>query len=490
MKMTVNVFISTTLRSFTNRNSKLELEGRTIEEILNNLVKKYSDAQKAVFDEEGNLRPFINVYVNDSNINDLAGINTNVEETDEVWLIPIIAGGAAPKESIIPDERRKEAVLDDKEIDRYSKHLMLREIGVKGQKCIKAAKVLVVGLGALGSPIIMYLAAAGVGTIGIADFDDVAVTNLQNQIAHGTRDVKRPKTASAKDTIRLINPLVKVETYSEKLNAENIEDTVAEYDVVVDATDNYPARYLINDACVLLGKPVVFGAIYQYEGYVTMYDAVTGPCFRCQFPSPPPTGLVPSCAESGTISTLPGIIGSIQSNEVLKLIVGGAEVLNSEMFVFDTWNNTTRKIKVRKNESCPICGRNPSIYNVEDIDYEDFCGLKEADDEIPVEGIDAEELARRIDNGEELTIVDVREPHERAVVRFPNAIVIPIGQLARRQKELNPDLDTIFICREGKRSILAINTLREAGYKGPMYNLKGGMEAARNIIFSHEGAWL
>ncbi len=487
--MAVKVFISTTLRSFTNRDSNLKLEGRTIGEVLNDLIKKYPDAGKALFDENNNLRPFINVYVNDENINDLNGIDTNIEDRDEVLLLPVIAGGA-PTDSVIPDERRKNAVLDDKEIDRYSKHLMLREVGVKGQKRIKAAKVLIVGLGALGSPIAMYLGAAGVGTIGLADFDEVSITNLQNQIAHGTRDINRPKTASAKDAIRLINPLVKVETYGDKLNADNIEEIISGYDIIVDATDNYPARYLINDAAVLLGKPVVFGAIYQYEGLVTVYDGATGPCFRCQFPSPPPAGLVPSCAESGTISTLPGIIGSLQANEVLKLIVGGADVLVGEMFVFDTWNNTTKKIKVKKNEGCPICGKKPSIFHVEDIDYEDFCGLREDDNEIPVEGIEAEELARRIDNGDELTIVDVREPHERAIVRFPDAIVIPIGQLARRQKELNPDIDTIFICREGKRSILAINTLREAGYKGAMYNLKGGMEAAKNIIFSHEGAWL
>jgi adenylyltransferase/sulfurtransferase len=493
--MAVKVFIATTMRSFTNRNPQLELEGSTVGEVINNLLKKYPDAGKVLFEETkspgdgGFLRQFINIFVNDDNITDLNGLDTKVSDNDEITFLPIIAGGA-PKESIIPDERRKAALLDDKEIDRYSKHLMLREVGVKGQKRIKASKVLIMGLGALGSPIAMYLAAAGVGTIGLADYDEVSITNLQNQIAHGTRDLKRPKTASAKDSIRAINPLVKVEIHSDKISADNIEEIISPYDVIVDATDNYPARYLINDAAVLMGKPVVFGAIYQFEGIVTIYDGATSPCFRCQFPSPPPSGLVPTCATSGTISTLPGIIGSIQANEVLKLIIGGGEVLKGEMFVFDTWNNTTRKVKVKKNDRCPICGKNPTIFHGEDIDYEDFCGLKECENEIPIEGIEAEELARRIDNGEELTIVDVREPHERAIVRFPNAIVIPIGQLARRQKELNPDIDTIFICREGKRSILAINTLREAGYKGPMYNLKGGMEAAKNIIFSNEGAWL
>jgi adenylyltransferase/sulfurtransferase len=487
--MAVKVLISATLRSFTKRNAKLFLEGGTVEEIFQALVREYPEIGKVIFDEENNLRPFVNVYINEKQLHIPEDIKTGVKESDEIFLLPVIAGGA-PSGSVISDERRKAALLDDKEIDRYGKHLLLRDIGVKGQKRMKAAKVLLIGAGGLGSPIALYLAAAGVGTLGIADFDEVSLGNLQNQIAHGMRDMKRPKAASIKDSIRAINPLVKVETYQEKITAENIEEIMDDYDVIIDATDNYPARYLINDACVLLGKPLVFGAMYQFEGYVSVYDAKKGPCLRCQFPSPPPGGLIPSCAEGGVISTLPGIIGTLQANEVLKLLIGGGESLTGEMFVFDTWNNTARKIHVDKNEHCPVCGKNPSIVQIEEFDYEDFCGLRQEEEEIPIEGIEPEELVRRIEDGEELTIVDVREPHERTISRFPNAIVIPIGQLARRQKELNPNVDTVFICREGKRSILAINTLREAGYKGPMYNLKGGMEAARHVIFSNEGAWL
>jgi adenylyltransferase/sulfurtransferase len=487
--MAVKVLISATLRSFVSRNSVLQLSGASVEGVLSSLTDEYPDAKKAFFDETGELRPFVGIYKNGENIDTCDGLNTNISDGDELLIIPVIAGGA-PVKSVIPDERRKEAKLDDKEIERYGKHLLLREIGVKGQKRIKASKVLIIGLGSLGSPIALYLAAAGVGTIGLADFDEVSLGNLQSQIAHTTRDVHRPKQASAKDRIRAINPLVRVETYNEKIDADNILDIIEDYDIVVDATDNYPARYVINDACVLAKKPEVYGAFYQFEGYVSVYDGENGPCFRCQFPSPPPAGLVPSCAEGGVISTLPGIIGSMQANEVLKLIIGGGESLTGEMIVTDVWNNETRKIKVHKRENCPICGKTPTITEVVDFDYEDFCGLKEDENEQPVESIDADELALRIERGEELTIVDVREPHERAINRFPDAIVIPIGQLERRMKELNPEVDTIFICREGKRSILAINTLREAGYKGPMYNLKGGMEAASSIIFSHEGGWL
>lgn len=487
--MAVTVLISATLRSFVNHNARLELEGESVGEILNILTDEYPEARNVLFDQDNNLRPFVNVYINHIDINASEGLGTKVESGDEVVLLPVIAGGA-PGKSMIADERRKAVILDDKEIDRYGKHLLLKEIGVKGQKKIKAAKVLIAGAGALGSPIALYLGAAGVGTIGIADFDEVSITNLQSQIAHGTRDIKRPKAASVRDSIRQINPLVRVETYQIRLDAESIESVIEDYDVIVDATDNYAARYVINDACVLSGKPLVFGAVYQFEGYVTVYDADKGPCFRCQFPAQPPAGLIPTCAEGGIISTLPGIIGSIQANEVLKLIIGGADSLIGEMLVYDTWNNVIRKIRVRKNDKCPVCGKNPSILKVEDFDYEDFCGLRQTQDDDPVQGIEPEELAARIDRGDALTIIDVREPHERTIMRFPNAVAIPIGQLARRQKELNPNIDTVFICREGKRSILAINTLREAGYDGPMYNLKGGLEAARNIIFPNEGAWL
>lgn len=487
--MFVKVLISATLRTFTGRVSSFTFEKESVLGVLNALIDEYPDFKNALYDEDGSLRRFINIFVNDVNVNQLQKEDTRLHSGDTLLLLPSIAGGA-PVESVIPQERRKEAKLDDGEIERFSKHLMLREIGVKGQKSIKAARVLICGLGALGSVLARYLAAAGVGTIGLADFDVVTVHNLQNQILYGRRDLKRPKVMSAKDSVKGVNPAINVETYSQKLDADNIKEIIADYDIVADATDNYKARYLINDACVLLGKPDVFAAIYQFEGLVSVFDSRQGPCYRCAFPAPPPSGLVPTCAEGGVISSLPGIIGSIQATEVLKLIVGGGESLLGESFVFDSWNLTSSKVKLVKDDNCPICGLNPSITVVEDYDYEDFCGLKEDENEIPVEGIEASVLAERISKGDRMTIIDVREPHERAINRFPDAVVIPIGQLARRQKELDPTIDTIFVCREGKRSVLAINTLREAGYTGPMYNLKGGIEAAKNIILPHEGAWL
>lgn len=487
--MNIPVYISATLRGFANRNEKAQIEGENVKEIIAHLKKEYPELEKVLFDENGQIRSFVNVYLNDINVTEEQKWETAIKEGDMLLLLPAIAGGA-PVESVISDERRKEVTLDDKEIDRYSKHLMLREIGVKGQKRIKAAKVTVIGAGALGAPVIQYLAAAGIGTLKVVDFDEVALVNLQSQVIHGTRDVNRPKVASARDKIKAINPKIQIEAVNARIEAANAQELLEDADVVVDCTDNYQSRYLINDACVLLGKPLVFGAIYQFEGQVSVFDAKEGPCYRCQFPAPPPSGLVPTCAEGGAISPLPGIIGSIQANEVLKLIIGGGESLKGKLFLIDSWNFRTNILPVHKREDCPLCGKLASIFEIQDFDYEDFCGLKQDEDEIPVEGIEAEELAERIEKGEPLTLIDVREPHERAIHRFPNAIPIPIGQLVRRQNELNPEVDTIFICKEGKRSILAINTLREAGYKGPMYNLKGGIDAAKDLIFSHEGAWL
>jgi adenylyltransferase/sulfurtransferase len=459
------------------------------------LLDIYPDAKKVLYDDSNKLRSFIQIYVNNKILID-ALWDTPLSEETEILLLPAIAGGApveepqdASVESLISDERRKEVSFDDSEVERFGKHLMLREIGVKGQKRIKAAKVVVVGAGALGSPVIQYLAAAGVGTIKVIDFEEVSLENLQSQVLHGTRDIKRPKVASAKDKVKNINKNIVLEAEKVQLEASNILEQIDGYDLVVDCSNNYKARYLINDACALHGIPLVFGAIYQFEGQVGIFNLDGGPCLRCQYPSPPPPGLIPSCAEGGAISPLPGIVGSIQANEALKLILGIGEHLNGKILHVDSLYLTSRILKVERNRSCPICGSNPTITNVEDVDYEEFCGLK-VNDEIPVEGFTPEELAKKIDNGDPMTIVDVREPHERAILRFPNAVVIPIGQLARRQKELDPNKDTIFVCKQGKRSVLAINTLREAGYTGPLYNLKGGVDAMKDIMFSHEGAWL
>ena len=485
----MNVYISATLRGFFGKNHKFDIPAENIRGILDWLTDEYPDSKEILFDEDKHLRSFIQIYVGDINKSEESTWSDALIPGRDVYLLPAIAGGS-PKNSIISDERAKAVSFDDSEVERFGKHLMLRDIGVKGQKRIKAAKVVVIGAGALGSPVIQYLAAAGVGTIKVVDFDVVALDNLQNQVLHSSRDLKRPKVASARDKVKNINKTIVFEPENVKLDADNVVEIIDGYDLVIDCTDNYKARYLINDACALIGIPLVFGAIYQYEGQVGIFNLNGGPCYRCVFPAPPPAGLVPTCSEGGAISPLPGIVGSIQANEALKLIIGIGENLSGKLLTVDSLYLRSNILAVNKNHKCPICGENPSIIKVENFDYDDFCGLKESEEEIPVEGFTAEEFAEKIENAEPLTIVDVREPHERAILRFPNAVVIPIGQLARRKGELNPEIPTVFLCKEGKRSILAINTLREAGYDGPMYNLKGGIDSLKDIMFSHEGAWL
>jgi adenylyltransferase/sulfurtransferase len=396
-------------------------------------------------------------------------------------------------ESVIAD--RELADLSNEEIARYSRHLLLAEVGIEGQKRLKAAKVLIVGTGGLGAPLALYLAAAGVGTLGVLDFDFVEESNLQRQVIHGTRDIGRPKVASAKDRLRGVNPYITVVTHNTTLSSANALEILKDYDVVADGTDNYQTRYLVNDACVLLGIPNVYGSIFQFEGQASVFYAKKGPCYRCLYPEPPPPGLVPSCAEGGVVGVLPGIVGSIQANEVIKLIVGGTAAPDDEtglggeagpdsligrLLLFDAWKMKFRELKLDKDPRCPVCGREPTIHEL--IDYEQFCGLKKYAGEEPVETITAKDLKARLDNNEELQIIDIREPHERAIAKFPRAKAIPLGQMVRRKDEFDPALDAVFICKIGQRSVFAIRALREAGYPGRLLNLKDGVNAwAREV---------
>ncbi|MCA6926613.1 molybdopterin-synthase adenylyltransferase MoeB [Pectobacterium versatile] len=375
--------------------------------------------------------------------------------------------------SIIPDDRLTE--LSHAEIARYSRHLLLAEVGLEGQQRLKSARVLLIGTGGLGAPVALYLAAAGVGTIGIVDFDFVEVSNLQRQIIHSTKDIDRPKVASAKDKIRAINPDIEVVTYNTQLSSKNALDIICDYDLVVDGTDNYPTRYLINDACVLLGKPNVYGSIFQFEGQASVFYAKAGPCYRCLYPTPPPPGLVPSCAEGGVVGVLPGIIGTIQAAEAIKLIVGGSESLIGRLLLFDVWEMKQRELKLEKDANCPVCGEHPTIHAL--IDYEEFCGLKPNEEEVPIESVTARELKAWLDAEKPLQLIDIREPHERAIVKFPDAKVIPLGQIVRRIDEFDPAVDAVFLCKIGQRSLFAIRALQRAGYTGRVLNLKDGINA-------------
>jgi len=480
----IKVLIPYALRAFTERNAEVEVKSGTAGDAINALASAYPALKAHLFTEDGQLRDFINLFVDGVNINSLQGLNTPVADNGEVMIVPAIAGGSDGDNigdkigDNIGDFIGTE--LTNEEIARYSRHLLLPEIGVEGQKKLKAAKVLIVGTGGLGAPLALYLAAAGVGTIGLVDFDVVDESNLQRQIIHSTRDVGRPKTASAKDRIKGINPLINVVTHNAMLTSRNAMELFADYDIIADGTDNFQTRYLVNDACVFLGKLNVYGSVFQFDGQASVFGAKEGPCYRCLYPSPPPPGLVPSCAEGGVMGVLPGIIGTIQAAETIKLIVGGAKPLIGRLLLFDAWRMAFRELKLEKNPDCPVCGKNPSIHEL--IDYEQFCGLKKNADSKPIDTISALDLKKRLDNGEKIQFIDIREPHERAIVKFPNAIVIPLGQLERRMEELDPSVDAVFLCKIGQRSILGIRALQEAGYKGKLLNLQDGLNAwARDV---------
>jgi molybdopterin/thiamine biosynthesis adenylyltransferase/rhodanese-related sulfurtransferase len=366
--------------------------------------------------------------------------------------------------------------LSKEEVLRYSRHLIMPEVGMEGQLKLKAAKVLCIGTGGLGAPLGVYLAAAGVGRIGLVDFDTVDLTNLQRQILFSTSDVGRPKIEAAADRLRGLNPEIQIDTFQTRLTSENALDLFKDYDIIVDGTDNFPTRYLVNDACVLLGKQNVYGSIFRFEGQVTVFGAPGGPCYRCLYPEPPPPGLVPSCAEGGVLGVLPGIVGSIQAVETLKLIIGKGEPLIGRLLLFDALATRFRELKLRKNLECPVCGRNPTLTKL--IDYAEFCGVRGEEGPAPgssVPEIAPRELKARLDRGDDLFILDVREPHEYQICNLGGHL-IPLGDLSRRVSELDSSREIVAHCRSGKRSAEAVEFLLKSGFR-KVLNLKGGILA-------------
>src|SRR5213595_650991 len=367
------------------------------------------------------------------------------------------------------------ATLTNDEILRYSRHLIMPEVGMEGQQKLKAARVLCIGAGGLGSPLLMYLAAAGVGTLGVVDFDVVDFTNLQRQIIHSTADVGRRKLDSAEETVRGINPFVKVEKFEERLTSANALELFRQFDIIVDGTDNFPTRYLVNDACVLTGKPNVYGSIFRFEGQASVFAMKEGPCYRCLYPEPPPPGLVPSCAEGGVLGILPGLVGVIQATEAIKLILGKGDPLIGRLLLVDALGMKFRELKLRKNPDCPVCGKHPSITKL--IDYNEFCGIRgdEKPMEVGVPEIQVEDLKRRLDAKEDLFVLDVREPHEYQICNI-SGYLIPLGDLPKRVHELDSSREIVAHCRSGARSAKAVDFLRQAGFK-KVHNLAGGILA-------------
>jgi adenylyltransferase/sulfurtransferase len=476
------ILIPTPLRPYTDKQDTVDASGATIGELLADLTQKHAGLKAHLYNEHGKLRSFVNVYVNDEDIRYLQKEQTPVSPADTVSIIPSVAGGApasaeatAGKPASVVADRDLPQLTND-EVKRYSRHLIMPEVGVDGQRKLKAAKVLCIGAGGLGSPVAMYLAAAGVGTIGIVDFDVVDFSNLQRQILHGTPDVGRSKLASAKDRLNAINPNVDVRTHDAALSSKNAMQIFEPYDVIVDGTDNFPTRYLVNDACVLLGKPNAYGSIFRFEGQASVFATKDGPCYRCLYPEPPPPGLVPSCAEGGVLGVLPGIIGVIQATETVKLIMGIGEPLIGRFLIYDALRMRFRELKLRKDPDCPVCGTHPTVKQL--IDYEQFCGVVPAKPESTIVNnateITALELKQRLDRGDKLTIIDVREPNEYQINRIAGSILIPLGDIPKRVNELDPSAELIMQCKSGARSGRAADFLRSVGFKHVL-NLKGGI---------------
>jgi adenylyltransferase/sulfurtransferase len=465
------ILIPTPLRPYTDKQDTVDALGATVGELLADLTRKHSGLKAHLYNDQGKLRSFVNVYVNDEDIRYLQKEQTPVAAGDTVSIIPSVAGGAPTVVEELP-------TLSNHEVKRYSRHLIMPEVGVDGQRKLKAAKVLCIGAGGLGSPASMYLAAAGVGTIGIVDFDVVDFSNLQRQIVHGTPDVGRSKLASAKDRLHAINPEIQIETYETALSSQNAFKLFEPYDIILDGTDNFPTRYLVNDACVLLGKPNAYGSIFRFEGQASVFATKDGPCYRCLYPEPPPPGLVPSCAEGGVLGVLPGIIGVIQATETVKLIMGIGEPLIGRFLIYDALRMKFRELKLRRDPDCPVCGTHPTVTHL--IDYDQFCGITPAAPEpVTVTENNATEittvdLKQRLDRGDALRIIDVREPNEYQICRIPGSLLIPLGDIPKRYHELNPDDELIMQCRSGVRSAKAADFLRSVGFKRVL-NLRGGI---------------
>src|SRR6266508_978011 len=461
------IFLPTPLRPYADGAASIDVEAATVAAALEELVARHPQLRKHLYDDRGKVRSFVNFYKNDEDVRYLDKEGTELAETDSLSIVPSIAGGAED--------------LSNEEIRRYSRHLIMPEVGIDGQRKLKSARVLAIGAGGLGSPLAVYLAAAGIGTIGIVDFDVVDDSNLQRQILYGASDVGRPKLQAAAERIRDINPNVQVVPYETRLDSSNALEIFREYDIVADGTDNFPTRYLVNDACVLTGKPNVYASIFRFEGQASVFWARKGPCYRCLYPEPPPPGLVPSCAEGGVLGILPGLLGVVQATETIKLILGSGEPLIGRLLLVDALSMRFRELRLRKNPECVICGPNPTITKL--VDYEAFCGVEPvaAAAAAGVPEIGVEELQAMFERGDDLVLIDVREPHEVAICAFPDSVRIPLGTLPENLNRLSTADAIVVHCKSGARSARAVQLLRDAGFR-KVRNLSGGINRWAEVV--------
>jgi sulfur-carrier protein adenylyltransferase/sulfurtransferase len=467
--VSARVQLPAALREYTAGAAQIEIDAPSVDAALAQLAARFPLLRRHLFTDAGELRGFVRVYLNDEDVRDDGMAHTPLRSGDTILIVPSIAGGG--NDAV--------ASFSADEISRYARHLTLPEVGWEGQQRLRTARVAIVGAGGLGSPSGLYLAAAGVGTLGIIDFDVVDLTNLQRQVLYSSGDVGRSKVAVAAARLRALNPHVDVVTHDVRLTRDNALDILGNYDVVIDGTDNFPTRYLVNDACVMLGVPYVYGSILRFEGQVSVFTGRDAPCYRCLFREPPPPGLVPSCAEGGVLGVLPGIIGSLQALEAIKLILGRGDTLVGRLALFDALSFRWRELKLRRNTDCPVCGDQPTITAL--IDYDEFCAPGEPAMDTPQPGhtipqITPVELKQRLDNGDDIKLIDVREPFEWDIANLGEygARLIPLDEVIERRAEIGQDQDVVLYCRSGSRSAGAIRQLRAHGYDRVM-NLKGGI---------------
>ena len=459
--MSSKLRIPSPLRRFTNGQSELEVNGNNVGKVLEDLFNAHPDIKNHLVEDDGSLRNFVNIFINGEDIRQKGGLDAEVSDGSDVRIIPSIAGGLSSDKILTPNE-----------FIRYSRHLSLPEVGIEGQKKIKEAKVLVVGVGGLGCPVSLYLAAAGVGTIGMVDYDVVDESNLQRQVLFGVDQQGKSKLISAKERLENLNPFTNFILHEVALTSENALDIIKDYDMVVDGTDNFPTRYLVNDACVLLNIPNVYGSIYRFDGQVSIFNFEGGPCYRCLYPSPPPPGLVPSCAEGGVLGVLPGIIGTLQANEALKIILDIGDLMVGRFLLFDALSMEFSELKIHKNKNCVVCGSNPTVTEL--IDYKQFCRIDSVTEKIDYSEMDVTELEKILQNGSVPTVIDVREDFELEISKMDGAIHIPMNELPKRLDELNADEEYIIMCRTGVRSAQICEFLANQNFKS-VANLTGGI---------------
>ncbi len=472
------VEIPLSLRSLVGGAARLEVAGATVKEVIDRLVAERPELRRWLLTPGGQIRSSVHLFLNEEDIRNLSRESTPVRPGDVLAIVPAIAGGA-PKRRISANRSRRaraapRAGLTAEQLERYSRHLLLPEVGLDGQRRLLDARVLVIGTGGLGSPCATYLAAAGVGEIGLVDFDRVERSNLQRQLLFSTSDVGRPKVEAARDRLEGINPDVIIRTYAVRLTSKNARSILAPYDVVIDGTDNFATRYLVNDACVLWEKPNVYGSIYRFEGQVSLFDARRGPCYRCLYPEPPPPDAVPSCAEAGVLGVLPGIVGTLQAAEALKVILGRGRPLYGRLLLFDALALEFREFRLRKNPNCVLCG--PRATQRRLIDYPAFCGETPTPRSDEPEAIDPVRLSAWLRSEDPPLLIDVREPTEWAINHLPGARLIPGSRIEERLQELAAHRSVVLYCKTGGRSREAAARLQRWGVRR-VRHLKGGIDA-------------